>query len=115
MMQVIVPSSIFSFYLSETDALFFKTFSTHFEVFSKHESSNEIKIAEMRGGKWGFEDYHQRKLFFHIYSAYRKQFGKAIRQYSRSLNTKPKTYVFTCFKRKVAINIFKLKKNIFGI
>jgi hypothetical protein len=107
-----MENNIFTYHLSDTDALFFKTYITHFEVYSKHESSNEVKIAELRNGKWIFEDYHQRKMFFYIYSAYKKQFGKAVRQYSRSLYIKPTLYVFTCFRRRVNIKVFKIKKNI---
>jgi hypothetical protein len=42
----------------------------------------------------------------------RKDFGKALKQYIRSLNEKPKTYVVTCAKRKIDIKITKMKRSI---
>jgi hypothetical protein len=102
----------FTYHLSETDSLFFKTYPTHFAIYSKHESSVETKIAEMRNGKWRFEDYNQRKLFFFLFNIYKKDFGKALKQYVRSLEEKPRTYIITCAKRRVDIKVTKMKRNL---
>lgn len=101
----------FTYHLSETDSLFFKTYPDHFAIFSKHESTVETKIAEMRDGKWRFEDYNQRKLFFFLFNIYKKDFGKAIKLYVKSQEEKPKTYMIACAKRRVDIKITKMKRS----
>ena len=66
----------------------------------------------MRNGKWRFEDYNQRKLFFFLFNIYKKDFGKALKQYVRSLEQRPKTYMITCAKRRVDIKVTKMKRNL---
>jgi hypothetical protein len=38
-------------------------------------------------------------------------FGKALKQYIRSLEGKPKTYMITCAKRRVDIKVTKMKRS----
>lgn len=102
----------FVYNLSETEYLVFKQQHNYFELFSGHEASGELKkIAIYRSGRWSFESYDQRKLFWFLYSIFKADFGKALKQYIRSLNEKPKTYVVKCAKRRVDIKIQKLKRN----
>ena len=103
----------FIYNLSETEYLVFKSQRDCFELFSGHEgSATNSKLATYRGGKWLFEDYNQKKLFWFLFNIYKKDFGKALKQYIRSLNEKPKTYVITCAKRKIDIKITKMKRNM---
>ena len=65
-----------------------------------------------------FERYFQHhlsniiKLFWFLFNIYKKDFGKALKQYIRSQQEKPKTLIFTCAKRRVDIKITKLKRNV---
>jgi hypothetical protein len=103
----------FIYNLSETEYLVFKSQRDYFELFSGHEGSSvNSKLATYRGGKWFFEDFHQQKLFWFLFNIYKKDFGKALKQYIRSLNEKPKTYIVTCAKRKIDIKITKMKRSI---
>ena len=103
----------FIYNLSETEYLVFKSQRDHFELFSGHEgSATNSKLATYRGGKWLFEDYNQKKLFWFLFNIYKKDFGKALKQYIRSQQEKPKTLIFTCAKRRVDIKITKLKRNV---
>jgi hypothetical protein len=95
------------YHLNISEVLIFKTHTDCFEIFSKHESSPETKIAEMRNGKWVFEDFYQQKLFFHLFNENRTTFWKAIKCYGRNIKTKTKKNIFTCFKRKTKIKIKK--------
>ena len=104
----------FSFSLSETESLVFKTEQNKFLLFSKHESSQETQLATYSGGKWYFENYQQRKLFFFLYNIYKIEFGKALKQYIRSLQERPKTYMVMCAKRRIDIKITKMKRNWFN-
>ena len=101
--------------LSETEYLVFKNQRDCFELFSGHEgSSTNLKLATYKGGKWIFEDYNQRKLFWFLFCIYKNQFGKALKCYIRSLQEKPKTYMITCAKRRIDIKITKIKRNWFN-
>ena len=103
----------FIYNLSETEYLVFKSQRDYFELFSGHEGSSvNSKLATYRGCKWYFEDFHQQKLFWFLFNIYKKDFGKALKQYIRSLNEKPKTYMVTCAKRRVDIKITKMKRNV---
>ena len=100
--------------LSDTEFLVFKTFKDHLEIFSGHDgSADRTKIANFVNGKWVFDDYNQRKLFFFLFSIYKKKFYHAIKFYNHSLIERPKTYVFTCAKRRISIKITKLRNKMF--
>ena len=71
-----------------------------------------IEIATYKGGKWVFSDYNEKKLFWFLFSIYKNDFGKALKQYIRSLDEKPKTYMIECAARRFNIKITKLKRNI---
>ena len=102
----------FIYNLSETEYLVFKSQRDCFELYSGHESSaTNTKLATYKSGKWTFEDYNQKKLFWFLFNIYKKDFGKALKQYIRSLDEKPKTYMVTCAKRRVEIKVQKLKRN----
>lgn len=102
----------FIYNLSETEYLVFKPQRDHFELFSGHESSaTNTKLATYKTGRWHFEDYNQKKLFWFLFSIYKKDFGKALKQYVKSLEEKPKTYKIVCAKRRVDIKITKMKRN----
>ncbi len=60
----------------------------------------------------GLSSIHQQKLFWFLFNIYKKDFGKALKQYIRSQQDKPKTLIFTCAKRRVDIKITKLKRNM---
>lgn len=103
----------FIYNLSETEYLVFKSQRDCFELFSGHEGSSvNSKLATYRGGKWMFDDYNQRKLFWFLFSIYKYQFGKALKQYIRSLQEKPRTYIVTCDKRRIDIKITKMRRNM---
>ena len=101
----------FTYNLSETEYLVFKTQVSHFELFSGHEGGGELKkIANYRGGKWIFDSFEQQKLFWFLFTMFKNDFGKALKQYIRSLNEKPKTYVIKCAKRRFDIKIQRMKR-----
>jgi hypothetical protein len=79
---------LFSFSLSETESLVFRTEQDKFLLFSKHESSQETQIATYIGGKWYFDNFQQRKLFFFLYNIYKIEFGKALKSYIKSIQEK---------------------------
>jgi hypothetical protein len=106
--------------LSETETLIYRQYPAYrqylprFELYSMHENtSNETKIGTYAGGKWLFDDRAQRNLFFVLFNAHKKQFGKVIKVYNSSINSKdrPKNYVFTCAKRKFNIKVTKIKRS----
>jgi hypothetical protein len=103
---------LFSFSLSETESLVFRTEQDKFLLFSKHESSQETQIATYIGGKWYFDNFQQRKLFFFLYNIYKIEFGKALKSYIKSIQEKPKTYIITCAKRRIDIKVTKAKRNV---
>ena len=103
----------FIYNLSETEYLVFKSQRDCFELFSGHEGSEtNSKLATYKGGRWIFNDYNQKKLFWFLFSIYKKDFGKALKQYIRSQQNKPKTYIITWAKRREDIKITKMKLNI---
>lgn len=98
--------------LSETEYLVFKTYRNHFEVYSGHDGSTEkTKIGNFMNGKWVFDDFGQRKLFFYLFNTYKNKFYSAIKTYNRSLVERPKTYVFVCAKRRFDLKVTKIKRN----
>ena len=107
--------STIQYNLSETEFLVFKTFNDHFEIYSGHEGTTEkTKIANfVNGGKWVFDDYNQRKLFFFLFSIYKNKFYHAIKFYNKTAIERPKTYVFTCAKRRFNIKITRLRNKMF--
>ena len=71
----------FIYNLSETEYLVFKPQRDHFELFSGHEgSATNSKLATYKGGRWVFEDYTQKKLFWFLFNIYKKDFGKALKR-----------------------------------
>jgi hypothetical protein len=103
--------------LSETETLIYKQYPSYFELYSMHDgTSNEVKIGTYSAGKWVFDDRTQRNLFFILFNAYKRQFGKVIKLYNIYINSKnrPKNYVLTCAKRKVNIKVTKMKRNCFN-
>ena len=106
-------NNTFIYNLSDTEYLVFKTQRDYFELYSGHEgTSNNTKIATYKGGKWKFSDYNEKKLFWFLFNIYKKDFGKALKQYTRSQNEKPKTFVVECAARRINIKVTKLKRNI---
>jgi hypothetical protein len=105
----------FTFNLSDTEYLIFKTHQNHFDLFSGHEGNSELKkIAKYRGGKWLFDSFDQQKLFWFLFNLFRPEFGKALKAYSRAIQEKPKTYMVVCAKRRIDIKITKLKRTWFN-
>ena len=103
---------MFTYNLSETEYLVFKPQIDHFELYSGHEAGGDLKkIATYKGGKWKFDSFDQEKLFWFLFDLFKADFGKALKQYIRSLNEKPSTYVITCAKRRFDIKVHKLKRN----
>lgn len=102
---------MFTYHLSETEYLVFKTYNNYFELFSGHEGGAELKkIANYKGGKWNFDSYDQQKLFWFLFTMFKADFGKAIRRFSKSLDERPKTYVFVCAKRRFDVKVQKMKR-----
>ena len=102
---------MFTYSLSETEYLVFKTQHEHFELYSGHEAGGELtKLATFRGGKWIWDSFEQYKMYWKLYSLFTEQFGKAVRAYNRSLKEKPKMYEFSCVRRKFSIRVTKLKR-----
>lgn len=101
----------FTYDLSSTEYLVFKSHHDGFELFSGHEGSPEWeKIATYKGGKWKWDGFNQRKLFWFLFNIYKKEFGKALRAYMKSLKEKPTTWELNCVRRKISIKITKLKR-----
>jgi hypothetical protein len=101
----------FIYNLSQTEYLQFKTQKGYFELYSGYEAGGQPqKLADHRGGKWVFEDFNQRTLFFTLFNLYRNEFFKAFKSYQRSLREKPSLYEFSCVRRKFSIRVTKLKK-----
>lgn len=102
----------FSYPLSETESLVFRTELDQFDVYSKHESTQERHIATFKDGKWFFENLQQRQFFFLMFNQYRTNFGKAVKAYNRSLKEKPHLYEFRCIRSKVSLKISRVKRNM---
>jgi hypothetical protein len=103
---------MFTYNLSDTEYLVFKTQQNHFELYSGHEAGGEpTKLAVFRGGKWVWDSYEQHKMFWHLYELFTDQFGRAVKAYNRSLKEKPKMYEFYCVRRKFSLKITRLKRN----
>jgi hypothetical protein len=101
----------FSYNLSDTEYLVFKTHQNYFELFSGYEGGGEIvKIATFKGGKWIWDSFDQQKMFWNLYEIFFPQFGKAIKSYNRSLKEKPSLYEFSCVRRRFSIKVTKLKR-----
>jgi len=97
--------------LSDTEYIVFKTHNDHFELFSGHEGGGDLKkIANYKGGKWLFDSFDQKKLFWFLFTMFKNDFGKALKKYTKSLNEKPKTYVIKCAKRRFDIKVQKIKR-----
>jgi len=103
---------MFTYNLSETEYLVFKTQRDCFELFSAHEGggADMKKIATYKGGRWLFESFEQQKMFWFLFDMFKYKFGKAMKAYSRSTEEKPQTYVFTCAKRRFDIKVQKIKR-----
>lgn len=102
---------MFTYNLSETEYLTFNQTSEGIELFSSADGSPEKKkIAVYKTGKWCFESYEQKKLFWFLFSLYKKQFGKGFKAFLRSLKEKPNTYEFSCVRRRFSIKVTKWKK-----
>jgi len=102
----------FVYNLSDTEYLVFKSQRECFELYSGHEGGGELKkIANYKGGKWFFDSFEQKKLFWFLFSMFKADFGKALKKYSRSLDEKPKTYVIKCAKRRFDIKVQKMKRS----
>jgi len=103
---------MFIYSLSETEYLGFKTQNNSFELYSGYEGGGEpTKIAMFKGGKWFWDSFEQKKLFWHLYNLFADNFGKAIKSYNRSLKEKPSLYEFSCVRRRFSIRVTKLKRN----
>ena len=105
-------TNIFSYSISETECLVFRTELDCFHVYSKHESTQESHIATYKGGKWIFENMQQRQFFFLMFERYRVQFGKAVKAYNRSLREKPHLYEFRCLRSKFSLKVSRVKRNM---
>jgi len=102
----------FSYNLSETEYLVFKTHQDNFDLYSGHEAAGELKkLATYKGGKWIFDSFEQQKLFWFLFNSFKDQFGKAFKLYTKLIQEKPKTYVITCAKRRFDIKVQKMKRN----
>ena len=102
----------FIYNLSETEYLVFKPNHNYFEVYSGHEASELKKIANYKGGKWIFENMHQRQFFFLLFDQYKVQFGKAVKAYNISLREKPHLYEFRCLRSRVSLKISRIKRSL---
>jgi hypothetical protein len=105
-------TNIFSYSISETECLVFRTELDCFHVYSKHESTQESHIATYKGGKWIFENMQQRQFFFLMFERYRVQFSKAVKAYNRSLREKPHLYEFRCLRSKFSLKVSRVKRNM---
>ena len=101
----------FSYPLSETESLVFRTELDCFHVYSKHESTQESHIATYKDGKWQFENPQQQQFFFLMFNNYKEQFGRAVKAYNRSLKEKPHLYEFRCLRSKFSLKISRAKRS----
>jgi len=104
--------NIFSYPISENECLIFRTELDCFNVYSKHESTQESHIATYKGGKWIWENMQQRQFFFLMFNSYKEQFGRAVRAYNRSLKDKPRLYEFRCLRSRFTLKISRAKRNV---
>jgi len=103
---------MFTYNLSETEYLAFNQTREGIELFSSAEGSPEKKkIAVFKAGKWIFESYEQRKLFWFLFNLYKVQFGKGFKAFLKSSKEKPSMYEFKCVRRRISIKITRLKRN----
>ena len=101
----------FVYNLSETEYLVFKQHNDGFELLSGHEGSPTWeKIATYKIGRWVWDGFNQHKLFWFLYNIYKKQFGKALKAYLRSLKEKPATWELNCVRRRFSMKVTKLKR-----
>jgi hypothetical protein len=101
----------FNYNISQTEYLHFKTQPNCFELYSGHEAGGQPqKLASHKGGKWVFDDFNQKRLFFTLFDLYRNEFFKAFKSYQRSLMEKPALYEFKCVRRRFSIKVTKLKR-----
>jgi len=101
----------FTYNLSETEFLVFHTTQSNFELYSGHDGSTDrTKIATYQTGKWKFDDFQQKKLFWFLFGIYKQEFGKALKAYMRSLREKPSMYEFSCVTRRINIKVTRMKR-----
>lgn len=101
----------FTYNLSQTEYLVFKTRRGCFEVYSGHEAGGEAKkIATYKSGRWTWETFEEKRLFWNLYKLFPFTFSKAIKAYTRSLKERPALYEFSCIRRKFTVKVTKLKR-----
>jgi len=105
-------TNTFSYPIAETECLVFRAELDCFHVYSKHECTQESHIATYKGGKWIFENMHQRQFFFLLFDQYKVQFGKAVKAYNISLREKPHLYEFRCLRSRVSLKISRIKRSL---
>jgi hypothetical protein len=98
----------FIYNLNEMEYLMFQPTDRGFELFSGCTTSlYKEKIASYRFGKWYWEGFNERKLFWFLFILYKKEFGRAIKAYNRTLKEKPLTWEFNCVYRRIQLKIVK--------
>lgn len=101
----------FYYQQNELDSLVFKPNKTisglGFELFTKGESTSEIKIGNYINNNWLFDDELQRNLFFKLMFMDRKGFQKAFKAFWKAMDEPNNYVVLQCAKRRLTINFTK--------
>jgi hypothetical protein len=101
----------FYYQQNELDSLIFKPNKTisglGFELFTKGESTSEIKIGNYINNSWLFDDELQRNLFFKLMFMDRKGFQKAFKAFWKAMEEPNNYVVLHCAKRRMTINFTK--------
>lgn len=102
----------FTYSITDTENLIFSGESHNFKIHSKPEGGSQELIAYYKGGKWGFDNHQQRKLFLCLFDNNRPGFFKAFKAFQRSFKERPKLYEFTCIRRRFHIKVTRLRAGL---
>jgi hypothetical protein len=99
----------FIYNLNEIEYLIFQQTDEGFDLYSRYEGWNftNDKIASYKFGKWYWDGFNQYKLFWCLFSLYKKEFGKALKAFNRKTKPKSLTWEFNCIYRKINLEIIK--------
>ena len=101
----------FYYQISETDSLTFReTNSNSFELYSKGETTSEVKMGLYENSRWMFEDDKQQELFMWFLKNNSNELYRAFKSYWRSKDLKPT--VWECAWRRFKIKVTKQKRKI---
>jgi hypothetical protein len=102
------------YHYNDVDSLIFKpiknNYNLGFEMYSKGESTTEMKLATYSDCTWKFDDKLQRSKFLTLMQQDKKSFQRAFKNYWWSLNEKPTQW--ECGYRKLKVKKFRMKRDL---